>query len=169
MKQFILTLLLTLTLSIHGQTPAKDYGHRPLSVFNDFSFYANVTSPNIDLDLYLTEHDFKFDTSRSKQDQKAWVYQLDTLKHLYIMTVDCSNDKYAWTKVAEEIYLDQLEGYFPVHSHYNSQRNFRKFWLFDVQLPVLKYEILVLIVPYGNSLYEKDFNENERLYKKYIN
>jgi hypothetical protein len=169
MKQFILTLLLTLTLSIQGQKPAKDYGHRPLSVFNDMEFYTNVTSPNVELDTYLKENNFKFDPNRSKPDQKAWIYQLDTLKHLYIMTVDCSNDKFAVTKVAEEIYLGQLQNYFPVYSHYCTQRNFRKFWLFDVQLPILKYEILVLIVPYGNSIYEKDYNENERFYKKYIN
>tara|TARA_Y100001968_G_scaffold332692_1_gene391843 strand:- start:503 stop:1054 length:552 start_codon:yes stop_codon:yes gene_type:complete len=168
MKQFIFTVLLILTLSIYGQQPAKDYSHRPLSVFNDFGFYANVTSPKVDLDAYLTEHNFKFDPNRSKPDQKTWIYKLDTLKHLYIMRVDCSSDQYAWSEVAADIYLNQLEGYFPVYSHYNSQRNFRKFWLFDVQLPILKYEILVLMVPYGHPIYEKDFSENKRLYKKHI-
>jgi len=168
MKQFIFTVLLILNLSIHGQKAAPTYSHRPLSVFNDFGFYVNVTSPNVDLDAYLLENDFKFDPNRSKPDQYAWIYKLDTLKHLYIMRVDCSNDQYAWTEIAGDIYLNQLEGYFPVYSHYNSQRNFRKFWLFDVQLPILKYEVLVLIVPYGNPIYEKDFNENKRFYKKYI-
>ncbi len=171
MKQFILTTLLLITLTLQGysQSPATNNSYRDISVFNNLEFFYNVTSPDINLKSYLLENDFSLDIKNSTPAQEVWMYNEDTLKQLFILYFDCSKDQYAWTKPAGEIYLNQVSPYITTSCQYTTGRNFRSFWLFDVKLPVLTYEILTLVIPYGQPIYEKDFNENERLYKKYIN
>lgn len=81
---------------------------------------------------------------------------------------DCSEDQYAWTKPAGEIYLNQISPYITTSCQYTTGRNFRSFWLFDVELPVLTYEILTLVIPYGQEIYENDIDKNKRLYKNIL-
>jgi len=168
MKKIILSILLVLTLSFYGQRAASGYSYRPLSVFNNMAFFYNVTSPHVNLTEYLLEKDFSLDIKNSTETQEVWMYNKDTLKQLFLVYVDCSVNKNAWCEVAKDIYIDQIDIYF-AGSNYTEGRNVRKFWLFDMKLPILTYEMLVMIIPYGQPIYEKDFNENERFYKKYIN
>ena len=171
MKKYILTTILLITLTVQGynQLPATHNSHRPIDVFNNLEFFYNVTSPNVDLKDYLLGNNFSLDSKFSKDGHEYWLYNPDTLKQLWIVYVDCSEDQYAWTEVAGDIYLKQVSPYITTSCQYSTGRNFRSFWLFDVELPVLTYELLMMIIPYGHSVYEKDLNENERLYKKYIN
>jgi hypothetical protein len=170
MKKIILLILTVLTLSFYGQLTATGYGSRPLSVFNNMEFFYNVTSPHVNLNEYLLEKDFSLDIKNSTETEKFWMYNKDTLKQLFLIYVDCSVNKDAWCEVAADVYTNEVGMYF-LGSYYTAGRNVRKFWLVDVTLPIdlLTYEILVMIIPHGQPIYEKDFNENERFYKKYIN
>jgi len=180
MKKINLLLLLLLTLNLFGQqdnlkeeferqcdSPVPQYSYRDVSVLNNYQFYYNLTSPEIDIQKYLSKNGFFRDQGyNAEEGVERWIFNKDKSKQVFLVYIDCSEDTYAWINKAKEDY-DKYFAHYNFYHQGNYTRNYRHYWLKNTG----NFEVCDVLIPYGHEMYtkEKPQDKNERIHEKLLN
>jgi len=179
MKKLNLILLLLFAVNVFSQDnlkeefkrqrdmPVPQYSYRDASVLNNYQFYYNLTSPEIDIQKYLSNKGFYRDPSYKEQEGvERWIFNKDKSKQVFLVYIDCSEDTYAWIKKAHEDY-DKYFAHYNFYHQGNYTRNYRHYWLKNTG----NFEVCDVLIPYGHEMYtkEKPEDKNERLHEELIN
>ncbi len=160
MKKILLLTLILISTTSFSQLKKKHKNKTfntelESSIINTFEFWYDVTNPEINLAQYLKEKNFELSDYQNIKvpdaDYEVWVLNSDTLKRVHVAYVDCSETTRKNLEVRNYIFNNWVGKFTPTYT-YTLKRNERSFWLVKAN----DYQVLTLIVPYGDLVYEKN-------------